>query len=242
METNKPIADYLDRVMVYADCPDEEARDVRAELEDHLVTKATELEEGGQSEVDATFDAIRQTGPADIVGYGLRKFRWLDVRTKGTAKGFIAVGPRAVGVIACGGAALGVVTFAGAGVGLISVSGIALSLLFAFGGVAIAPVGLAYGGLAIGLIAVGGLTAGILSFGGAAAGLYANGGITASFWTFEQAPVWMQYVTKFLGNKWLFGSITVGFWTLWAALFATMMALQGKEMRRIRAGDPEFSA
>lgn len=51
----------------------------------------------------------------------------------------------------------------------------------------------------------------------------------------------MEAPTKLLGNEWLFGSITVGFWTLWAVLFGAMMALQRKEMLRIRAGDPEFS-
>ncbi len=241
METNKPITDYLDRVMLYADRPSGEAAELRAELEDHLLTKATELEAAGMSEVDATFDAIRQTGPADVVGYSLRRFRWIDVRTKGTAKGFIAIGPKAVGVIACGGAALGVVSFAGAGAGVVTVSGFGLGLFLAFAGLAVAPVGVAYGGVSLGLVAIGGLAAGGLALGGAAAGLVADGGITATYWTFAEAPHWQQVMVRFISNKWLFRSVTGIFWMLWLFLFAGMVVCQRKETQRIRAGDPEFS-
>jgi hypothetical protein len=64
---------YLEQVMVYADRNEEDAARVRAELEDHLVSKITEFEAGGLSTEDATLKAIGDLGSAKAVGCGLRR-------------------------------------------------------------------------------------------------------------------------------------------------------------------------
>jgi serine/threonine protein kinase len=80
-----------------------------------------------------------------------------------TARGWLAIGGRAVGGIAIGGVALGVISFGGLSLGLLS-----------FGGLAIG--GLALGGGAIGAVALGGGALGIIAVGGGAFGWMTAGG------------------------------------------------------------------
>jgi len=84
-------------------------------------------------------------------------------RRSPTARGWIAMGCRAVGVVAVGNRALGVVALGGVAAGIVSLGGIALGLL---------PLG----GLALGWLAVGGGAVGYGAVGGAACGYYALGG------------------------------------------------------------------
>ena len=170
---NRVIEEYLDRVMVFAHLRTADATAVRAELRDHLLEKVATLEAAGDEPGDAVFEAVREMGNPRVVGYGLRpRFPLLDVRSQGTARGFVAIGPRAVGVFAFGGVAVGVFSFGGLSAGLFSVGGLALGLLFAWAGLALAPLGLAYGGVAVGLVAVGGLAAGVVATGAMAAGVW----------------------------------------------------------------------
>ena len=64
-------------------------------------------------------------------------------------------------------------------VGWIAIGNIARGGLFAFGGLAIAPVCL--GGCAVGLLALGGFGVGVFSFAGAAFGVWAVGGVAAGY-------------------------------------------------------------
>jgi hypothetical protein len=92
------------------------------------------------------------------------------------AKGWIAIGDRAVGVLfAMGGIAAGGVSLGGVSVGLVSLGGAALGG-FAFGGFAAG--GFALGGVAIGSLAAGGMAVGWKAAAGgmALAGEYALGG------------------------------------------------------------------
>lgn len=91
----------------------------------------------------------------------------INSKRNGMAKGIIAIGAFSVGVISVGGFSLGV----------FSIGGFSLGLLFAFGGGAIAPLGVAMGGLAIGhSLAIGGYaTANSLAIGGFAKGQIAIG-------------------------------------------------------------------
>jgi RNA polymerase sigma factor (sigma-70 family) len=73
---------------------------------------------------------------------------------RGTARGWIAIGDRALGILfACGGQAYGGIAIGGLSVGLLSI-----------------------GGLAIGAVSIGGGAVGVLAFGGGAIGLAACGG------------------------------------------------------------------
>ncbi len=85
------------------------------------------------------------------------------------AKGWIAVGPRAIGAIAIGGAALGGFSLGGLTMGLIAFGGVA-SGGAATGGTAIGY--RAMGGAAIGHVAIGGLAIGHGAIGGKAIGTY----------------------------------------------------------------------
>lgn len=64
-------------------------------------------------------------------------------------------------------------------VGWIAMGNIACGGLFAFGGLAFAPV--CFGGGAVGLLAMGGLGVGVFSFAGAAFGVWAVGGVAAGY-------------------------------------------------------------
>ncbi len=89
-----------------------------------------------------------------------------------TARGWIAVGERAIGLFAFGGVSIGGFAFGGVSLGLAGFGGIAAGGL-AWGGLAIG--GLAWGGVAVGYIAFGGLAAGVYAIGGAAFGLEVTG-------------------------------------------------------------------
>lgn len=51
------------------------------------------------------------------------------MRTHGTARGFIAIGPKAIGVFAFGGFALGLVAFGGFALGLVALDGFACGII-----------------------------------------------------------------------------------------------------------------
>lgn len=238
---------YLDRVMVYANCKENKVSDIRTELEDHLHKKIEDLQKEGFTKEDAIYKAIDDHGHPRTVGYGLRpKNTWLDVRSHGTARGFIAVGPKAVGVVAMGGQAYGIFAFGGFSVGLISFGGFALSLLFAWGGFAATMLGVAYGGFALAPIAVGGFAAGIISTGGVAYGLYVpGGGQVHSLYTLETLPSFLKWIWSYSEsfimdftdvNQYISANKILVFVFLF--LLFPMLYLQKKEMNRIQKQDP----
>lgn len=168
----KPLFDrYIDRVLVYANKPEAEAAGIRRELQDHLSQQREELLAQGMSSEEATLEALHRHGAPKVIGYGLRGgFPWIDIRAHGTARGVIAIGPKAVGIVAYGGVAVGVFACGGVALGLFTAGGLSLGLLFAWGGFAIG--GMANGGMAAGLIAAGGMAVGVIAAGGMAAGLW----------------------------------------------------------------------
>lgn len=232
---------YLDRVMIYAHRSENEAPLIREELRDHLLKKVADLEAEGLPREDAIFQAIESHGHPRRVGYGLRR-RWplLDVRSQGTARGIIAIGPRAVGVFAFGGAAFGVVAFGGFSAGLLSTGGFALGLLFSLGGFSLSPLGLAYGGFAMGMLAIGGFAVGVAACGGMAAGLWAYGATAFSHLDPQTMPQLFLSPAKFLlGNdhsgNWIFHAV---WWPVFFLLVIVTNILQLKESSRIRRADP----
>ncbi|MGA2915388.1 MAG: hypothetical protein ABSE89_05120 [Sedimentisphaerales bacterium] len=164
---------YLDHIMVYANRSEADAAKIRMELKDHLLKKIEELEAQGIKRQDAIFQAIETHGNPRNIGYGLRpRFPWIDIRTKGTARGFIAIGPRAVGVIAFGPIACGVVSYGIFAAGLWSFGALTIGLITAVGYLAISPAGWAYGAIALGFMGTMGLTGtGLLSVGVGRSGL-----------------------------------------------------------------------
>jgi len=170
------------------------------------------------------------------------RFPFIDVRTKGTARGFIAIGSRAVGVVAIGGAAVGIFSCGGFSVGLFSFGGFALALLFALGGVAISPLGLAYGGLAIGLMSVGGLSIGVNAIGGLAIGLLAikqNCAHCFSYYMPEHAPAFIKYVSGLMNTR-LVGVMSIVFWLGFILFMMAQIIFFRKEHNRIKNADPSL--
>lgn len=190
---NRFVQKYLDQIVFYADRSENEASQIRAEIEDHLSSRMAELQQQGYSEQDAAFAAIEAHGHPRTVGYGLRQHRWIDIRTQGTARGFIAIGPKAVGTIALGGVAIGVFACGLVGIGVVSLSAIGIALLWCFGAaIAIAPFGVAYGGIAMGLAAAGVWSCGVVTVGYESLGLYARHWADPAFYT--RAPGPLAYV------------------------------------------------
>jgi len=191
---------YLDKVLAYAELPERRTAEIREELEDHLIAEVEVQREQGADVEQAALTAIRKMGPPELVGSRLdRKFRLIDIRARGVARGVIAIGPRAVGVFAFGGLAMGVVAVGGAAVGLISIGGVGLGLLLSWSGLAVSLIS-ANGGAAVGLVAWGGLAIGVLGWGGLVIACAPLGGGVFKTWypSLEAAPGWMQALQPIL--------------------------------------------
>ncbi len=179
---------YLDKILSVADIRDPEKEGkVRAELADHLEEKAEALQKDGYDRTEAVLKALEDHGNPVTIGYRLRPWRWVDVRLRGTARGFLAIGPRARGFVAIGGLAVGVVAFGGLAAGLLSFGGVGLGLLIAWGGVAAGAV--AYGGAALGVVAFGGVAAGVIASGGMGVGMWVPGAGSVLWSYFDWATV-----------------------------------------------------
>jgi len=190
---NQLIEMYLDRVLALAELPAGRAQDVRQELADHLYSDFEARTGKGEEAQAAALAAIKDMGSPRLVGSRLeRPFRWVDVRSQGTARGVIAIGPRAIGVFAFGGVAFGVVAIGGLAAGLLTFSGIGLGLI-AWGGVSFGLL-TALGGFAIGPVAWGGLVVGVIGIGGLAYGLVcvSSGHSHAVYPQISDAPEWIQ--------------------------------------------------
>ena len=189
---------YIDRILLYANRPAIESEPLRRELKDHLLQKTEDLIASGVPREEATLEALRQHGSPKTIGYRLRgPFPWIDIRTCGTARGVIAIGPRAVGIFAFGGVAVGVVALGGISAGVISAGGIALGLLFAWAGFGFGAI--VSGGFAVGLVASGGFAFGLLAEGGSAAGLWVPlAGQATSYYHAANVPAWIKSL------QWLF--------------------------------------
>jgi hypothetical protein len=172
---------YLDRVLLVANKTGAEAESIRRELRDHLLQKTQDLIAAGTPPQEATMEALRQHGSPRDIGYRLRgAFPWIDIRSRGTARGVIAIGPRAIGIFAFGGAAIGVVAVGGAALGIVSLGGAVIGLALAWGGFGMG--GIVSAGFAVGIVAMGGFALGIVAEGGFAAGVIADGGLVIGHW------------------------------------------------------------
>jgi hypothetical protein len=91
---------------------------------------------------------------------------------QGHARGWIAIGDKATGVIALGGLARGVFALGGLSIGLFTCGGMSLGVFLSFGGMSIAPLGMAVGGMAVGALAAGGMAVGYGAIGGGGFGYH----------------------------------------------------------------------
>ncbi|MCE0497113.1 MAG: permease prefix domain 1-containing protein [Methylacidiphilales bacterium] len=231
---------YLDRVLVYANKPGPKAEAIRKELKDHLLQKVDDLIKSGVPREEATLEALRQHGSPKIIGYKLRgPFPWIDIRTHGTARGVIAIGPRAVGIFAMGGYAMGIFTFGGFCCGLFSVGGFALGLLFAWGGFGMG--GIASGGMTLGVVAVGGMAAGVVVAGGLAVGAWVPYGLhhgnVISHYTPANVPPLLKSLDPILNDT---AQITDHFAIIMPAFLLTLLAFQFllyREGKRVASED-----
>jgi len=236
---SRAVEKYLDRVMVYANRSDEDVASLRNELKDHLTEKAERLMADGVSAEDAVFQAIEDHGSPRVVGYGLRgKFPLVDIRTQGTARGVIAIGPKAVGIFAFGGAAFGVFACGGAAVGLITMGGICAALLFGWGGMAVAS--WAYAGVGVGVVAMGGMVFGIVAMGGKAFGLWvpAGGSLSNSYFTSADVPEVLRLFDSFLKDPSLWMGATLVMLPILLLSIFIPQYLMHRENRRIRTIEP----
>jgi hypothetical protein len=233
------LEDYLTRVMVYANLPPSHASEVRQELRDHLLEKIKDLKAQGLPEEDAVYQAINAHGHPRVVGYGLRpRFPLVDIRSQGTARGVIAIGPKAVGIFAVGGTAIGVFACGGLALGLVAFGGLGAALLFAFCGMGAAPV--AYGGVAVGLTAAGGAACGAAAVGGFAVGLLAEGGRALSAYNQQNAPELLKDLLNLWGNNnhERLGWVTMSLVALLLAVQAVAGVANRRERRRLQQTDP----
>jgi hypothetical protein len=194
---------YLDRVLVYANKPESESEAIRKELKDHLLQKIEDLTKGGLPREEATLEALRQHGSPKIIGYKLRgPFPWIDIRSHGTARGVIAIGPKAVGIFAFGGVAVGVVAMAPLAFGFFSAGLFAVGLLWAWAFVGLGGIATAF--MAIGIVAAGGLAIGVLADGDPGIGLwvpsYESNPHTASYYTAENVPPFLKSLEPLLNG------------------------------------------
>ncbi len=241
---------YIDRVMAIADVRDPQKKQaIRNELSDHLDEKIGHFVSEGVSETEAILKSIEDLGNPTVVGYRFRTWRLIDVRLTGTARGVIAIGPRAIGVVAVGGLAMGVLAVGGCAIGLIPMGGLALGLVFAYGGFALAPI--SYGGFAVGALAMGGYAVGVLAMGGKAMGMWVPGAgqVMGTYYTADTVPVQLQMAGQWLRTFTGASRNQPGAQSGWFILTASTMLimwtcvllytfLQLREKKRIREIDP----
>ena len=237
---SRALQKYLDHVMIYANRKPDDAAKIRFELEDHLRQKMTELEAQGAASEDAVARAIKAHGSVRTVGYGLRKgFALLDVRTEGTARGFVAIGPRAVGVIAFGHVAVGLFAFGTLSLGMLSFGTVALAGLVSVGGASLAPLG-----IAAGLAAVGRVACGVVAGGGVAVGLSVPWAIDrVSLLSGDNGFQYLQHFRTFA--RYGTGNFVVELLALWIFMVfpflrGIMCSIQRDEYRRIKKADPDI--
>ena len=233
---SRALQKYLDHVMAYANRKQEDAVKIRAELEDHLLQKVAELETQGLPREDAIFQAIEDHGSARTVGYSLRKgFALLDVRTQGTARGFIAIGPRAVGIIAFGNVAVGLFAFGNFAFGALAFGALAIAGLLSLGGISLAPLG-----AAVGLAAVGRTAFGMIACGGLAIGLRVPWAIDGvSFLSGENGLQFLQHFRTYEGTVSLI-AITLWLFLVFPVLNGLMCSIKRNEYLRIEKADPKL--
>ena len=237
---SRALQKYLDHVMIYANRKQDDAAKIRLELEDHLRQKITELEAQGLPNEDAVARAIKAHGTVRTVGYGLRKgFALLDVRTEGTARGFVAIGPRAVGVIAFGHVAVGLFAFGTLSLGMLSFGTVALAGLVSVGGASLAPLG-----IAAGLAAVGRVACGVIAGGGVAVGLSVPWAIDrVSLLSGDNGFQYLQHFRTFA--RYGTGNLVVILLAMWLFMVfpflnGIMCSIRRDEYRRIKKADPDI--
>jgi len=194
---------YLDRVLVYANKPATEAEGIRTELKDHLLQKVEDLAKSGLPREEAVLEALRQHGSPKVIGYRLRgAFPWIDIRSHGTARGVIAIGPRAIGVFAFGGMAVGVVACGPFAVGLFSAGFVALGLCWAWAFLAMGGIVTSF--VAIGVVASGFFAIGMVAKGDTAIGAWVpptgSGPGAFSHYTVENVPLFLRSFESILND------------------------------------------
>jgi hypothetical protein len=228
---------YLDRVLFVANLPEEKSKAIRQELNDHLLQKTADLIASGTPREEATLEALRQHGSPRDIGYRLRgSFPWFDIRCKGTARGVIAIGPRAVGIVAIGGWATGIFAFGGVACGLVSMGGFALGLLFAFAGLGIG--GITYCGYTIGLVAVGGYVIGVVAEGGEGFALWAPHGVhVASHFTAANVPPFLKSLASLMEVPRFMDRYPMIVWPLYGLCIFLMSIAMSREGRRVTSDE-----
>lgn len=234
------LARYLDRVLVYANKTEVEAEPIRRELKDHLMQKIDDLVATGLSKEEALLEALRQHGSPKTIGYKLRgPFPWIDIRSQGTARGVIAIGPRAVGIFAFGGMAVGVVACGGAAVGIVSAGGLAVGLLFAWAGLGIG--GVVAAGMAVGLIATGGLAIGMVAEGAQSIGFWVpqwgHPGDAISYYTAQNVPAFLRSTEPLLNSVVLFSRYFAIITPIYILAVFALSYLQFREQKRVASAD-----
>jgi hypothetical protein len=231
---------YLDRVLIYANKPEREAEATRTELKDHLLQKVEDLIQSGFPREEATLEALRQHGAPKLIGYRLRgAFPWVDIRSHGTARGVIAIGPRAVGIFAFGGVAMGVFACGGAAFGLFSAGGLALGLLFVWAGFGIG--GVANAGMAIGIVAAGGVAIGVVAAGGLAIGAWVpnwvQGAEVIRHYTPENVPPFLKSLESLLTTSDFINRYIAIIIPAYILMILALCFLQYREGKRVHPKD-----
>lgn len=233
---SRALQKYLDQVILYANRKEKESVKIRTELEDHLRQKTADLAARGVPREDAVFQAIEDHGTARTVGYGLRKgFALLDVRTEGTARGFVAIGPRAVGIIAFGNVAVGLIAFGNLALGAFAFGALAIAGLLSLGGISLAPLG-----AAVGLAAVGQGAFGMIACGGLAVGLQVPWAIDGvSLLSGENGLQFLQHFQTHEGAVALV-AITLWLFLMFPIMNGVMCSIKRNEYLRIEKADPKL--
>jgi hypothetical protein len=231
---------YLDRVLLYANKPESESGAIRQELKDHLLQKVEDLVGGGLPREEAILEALRQHGPPRVIGYRLRgPFPWIDVRTHGTARGVIAIGPRAIGIFAFGGQAMGVFAVGGFSMGLFSAGGFTLGLLYAWGGLGMG--GIISAGVALGVVAAGGVAVGVVAVGDPGIGAWVpyswHHGNAISHYTAQNVPQVLRSLEPLLNTAVSINKYFVIIMPLSMIVIFVVIALQNREGKRVCSED-----
>jgi hypothetical protein len=233
---SRALQKYLNQVILYTNRKEEDAAKIRAELEDHLRQKIGDLQTQGLTREDAVFQAIEDHGTARTVGYSLRKgFALLDVRTEGTARGFVAIGPRAIGIIAFGNIAVGLFAFGNLAFGALAFGALTIGVLLSLGFISLALLG-----AAVGLAAVGQGAFGMIACGGLAVGLQVPWAIDGV--SLLSGDNGLQFLHHFQTHEGIVALIAITAWLflVFPLLNGVMCSIKRNEYLRIEMADPKL--
>lgn len=148
---NRDYKRYANKVVSQIQANSRTKKRIREDIMEMLEERALDSRDASPEELMGSYEEVVEDFKENLNDYTLTSngyvssmslwglpLLYITTSQQITAKGIIAIGPRAVGIISIGGLSVGVISFGGLSLGVISLGGLALGLWAAIGGLALA--------------------------------------------------------------------------------------------------------